>query len=351
VRGAVGAGVAAAGAPRAVSGRALITGVGGQDGSYLAELLLERGDDVIGVVRRPPEEYPNLDGIRDRIDFVAADLLDQDSLAAALRGTRPHAVYNLAAPSFVPMSWQQPVRTAEFAAVGVTSLLEAIREVDEGIRFYQASSSEIFGEPNEWPQNERTRLTPLTPYGVAKAYGHFIVESYRRRYGLHASCGILYNHESPRRPTDFLPSKVAHGAAAIARGLEAELVLGDLDARRDWGYAPDYVRAVALMVEQDEPADYVIATGESHSVRELVEQAFAVVGLRWQDHVRVDDTLLRGRAELHDLVGDPTRARTVLGWEPSVGFERLVRLLVEARLDEQAAPAREPAAERPAPAR
>ena len=223
--------------------RALVTGVGGQDGSYLAELLLERGDEVVGVVRRPPEEYPNLDGVRDRIEFVEADLLDRTSLAAALRATGPHAVFNLAAPSFVPMSWKHPVRTAEFAAVGVTSLLEAIREVDDGIRFYQASSSEIFGEPDAWPQTEQTRLTPLTPYGVAKAYGHFIVDSYRRRYGLHASCGILYNHESPRRPLDFLPSKVAHGAAAIALGLADELVLGDLEARRDWGYAPDYVCA------------------------------------------------------------------------------------------------------------
>jgi GDPmannose 4,6-dehydratase len=233
----------------------------------------------------------------------------------------------------VPLSWRQPVVTAEFAAVGVTALLEAIRHVDLGIRFYQASSSEIFGEPAQTPQTELTPLSPVTPYGVAKAYGHFIVGSYRRRYGLHGSCGILYNHESPRRPADFLPSKVARGAAGIALGLEGELWLGDLDARRDWGYAADYVRAMWLMLRQDAAGDYVIATGETHSVGELVECAFSHVGLDWREYVHVDESLKRGAAELHRLCGDPGRARERLGWEPSVDFEGLVELLVDAELE------------------
>ena len=231
--------------------RALITGVGGQDGSYLAELLLEQGYRVTGITRSDPATYPALVDIADRIDIVDADLLDQESLARALRDAEATEVYNLASPSFVPRSWDEPVLTAEFAAVGVTSLLEAVRQVDSGIRVYQASSSEIFGEPRETPQNETTPLAPVTPYGVAKAYGHFIVASYRRRYGLHASCGILYNHESPRRPLDFLPRKVARAAAAISLGLETELVLGNLDARRDWGYAHDYVRAMWLIVQAE----------------------------------------------------------------------------------------------------
>jgi GDPmannose 4,6-dehydratase len=225
------------------------------------------------------------------------------------------------------------VLTAEFAAVGVTAMLEAIREVDPTVRFYQASSSEIFGEPRETPQNESTPLAPLTPYGVAKAYGHFISNSYRRRYGLFACCGILYNHESPRRPLDFLPRKVAHFAAAISLGLERELLLGDLDSQRDWGYAGDYVRAMWLMLQQDEPADYVVATGESHSVQDLVERAFAHVGLEWRDYVRSDPALRRGTAELHHLVGDPSRSRERLGWRPSVDFDGLVALLVDAELE------------------
>ncbi|HZO48659.1 MAG TPA: GDP-mannose 4,6-dehydratase [Gaiellaceae bacterium] len=315
------------------SRRALITGIGGQDGSYLAELLLQQGYRVAGIVRRSPAAYAaNLAGILDRVELVEADLLDRGSLVRALRQTRPSEVYNLAAPSFVPRSWDEPVLTAEFAAVGVTSLLEAVREVDGGIRVYQASSSEIFGEPRETPQTERTPLAPVTPYGVAKAYGHFIVASYRRRYGLHASCGILYNHESPRRPVDFLPGKVARAAAAIAGGLERELVLGDLEARRDWGWAPDYVRAMWLMLQQDEPDDYVIASGTSRSVRELAECAFAHVGLDWRDYVRSDPSLRRGAAELHDLVGDASKARTRLGWTPSVTFEQLVQRLVDAHL-------------------
>jgi GDPmannose 4,6-dehydratase len=314
--------------------RALIIGVAGQDGSLLAELLLAEGYEVFGVVRQPTStRFENLESIRDRIELLQSDVLHELSLVDALSASRPHEVYNLASPSFVPMSWRQPVLTAEFAAVGCTALLEAIRRVDEEIRFYQASSSEIFGEPREVPQHEETPLAPVTPYGVAKAYAHFITRSYRRRYGLHASSGILYNHESPRRPQDFVTRKVARAAAAISLGLEREVLLGDLDARRDWGYAGDYVRAMWLLLQQQIPDDYVIATGESHSVRELAECAFARVGLDWEEHVRVDETLVRGKAELHDLVGDSSKARDRLGWEPTVDFEGLVHMLVDADLE------------------
>jgi GDPmannose 4,6-dehydratase len=312
--------------------RALVTGIGGQDGSYLAELLLSEGYEVFGIVRREGDQYENLRAVRDRVELVPADLLDRASLVAALRRCRPSELYNLASVSFVPASWDEPVLTAQFAAVGVTSILEAIREVDAGVRFYQASSSEIFGEPRDVPQTEETPLAPLTPYGAAKAYGHLITRSYRRRYRMHASSGILYNHESPRRPTDFLPRKVSSGAAEIALGMRDELLLGDLSARRDWGYAGDYVRAMWLMLQQDEPRDYVIATGETHSVEELVRAAFAHVGLDWREHVRVDESLVRGSAELHQLVGDATAARTRLGWEPTMRFEELVRTLVDADL-------------------
>jgi GDPmannose 4,6-dehydratase len=312
--------------------RALITGVGGQDGSLLAELLLDEGCEVVGVTRRPPSEYPNLDGIRDRMELIQADLLDQPSIVGALRRAAPDEVYNLASVSFVPASWREPVLTAEFAAVGATALLEAIRVVAPGIRFYQASSSEIFGEPAEVPQNEETPLAPVTPYGVAKAYAHFITRSYRHRYDMYACSGILYNHESPRRPLDFVTRKIAHGAASIAVGLEDELRLGALDARRDWGYAGDYVRAMRLMLRQDEPGDYVIASSVLHSVQDLVEIAFDHVGVDWRNHVRVDDALYRGRAELHNLVGDASKARVQLAWEPTVGFEELVQLLVDADL-------------------
>src|SRR5438067_5300942 len=293
--------------------RALITGIGGQDGSLLAELLLEHGYAVAGTVRPGATAYPNLAAVEARIELVEADLLDQSSLERALRANRPTEVYNLAAPSFVPASWDRPVETAEFAAVGATSLLEAIRVVDSSIRFYQASSSEIFGEPSESPQTESTPLAPVTPYGVAKAYAHFSARSYRRRYDLYACSGILYNHESPRRPTDFLPRKVSYGIARIVHGFDKELLLGDLDAQRDWGYAGDYVRAMWLMLQQSEAEDYVVASGESHSVRELVECAFDHVGLDWQQYVRVDPSLQRGQAELHRLVGDPTRAQDRLG--------------------------------------
>jgi GDPmannose 4,6-dehydratase len=316
-----------------VAKRALITGIGGQDGSLLAELLLDNGYDVSGVVRRTGAHYPNLDAIRERIDLVEADLSDQLALVRALRATRPHEVYNLASVSFVPASWEQPVLTAELAAVGVTALLEAIREVDPAIRFYQASSSEIFGEPLQSPQTEETPLSPLTPYGVAKAYAHFIARSYRRRYGLHTSAGILYNHESPRRPFEFVPRKVAHAAAAISLGQEGELWLGDLDSRRDWGYAPDYVRAMWLMVQQDEGDEYVVATGVTHSVRELVDFAFAHVGLDPGEYVQIDESLVRGKAELHNLVGDPSKAKRKLGWEPTVTFEELVQRLVDAEVE------------------
>jgi GDPmannose 4,6-dehydratase len=312
--------------------RALITGVGGQDGSYLAELLLERGYDVVGLVRPEAARYENLAAL-EQVELYEADLLNQTSLAQALRAARPAEVYNLAAPSFVPASWEEPVKTAEFAAVGATSLLEAIRAVDPGIRFYQASSSEIFGQPAETPQTETTPLAPVTPYGVAKAYAHFSARSYRHRYGLYACSGILYNHESPRRPLEFLPRKVAHGAAAISLGLQEELVLGDLDARRDWGYAKDYVVAMWLMLQQDSPDDYVIASGAAHSVRELVECAFAHVGLDWSAHVRVEPALKRGAAELHGLVGNPAKARKRLRWRPEVDFTQLVHLLVDADLE------------------
>jgi GDPmannose 4,6-dehydratase len=312
---------------------ALITGIGGQDGSLLAELLLDQGYEVYGVVRRAPAAYAEtLAPIIERISLVTADLLDQASLVAALESTRPQEVYNLAAPSFVPRSWDEPVLTAEFAAVGATSLLEAIRAVDPEIRFYQASSSEIFGEPVETPQNEETPLAPLTPYGIAKAYAHFATRSYRRRYGLFACSGILYNHESPRRPLDFVPRKVAHAAAAISLGLEGEVWLGDLDARRDWGFAGDYVRAMWLMLRQEHPGDYVVASGVSHSVRELVEIAFEHAALDWTEYVHIDESLQRGPAELHDLVGDATRARERLGWKPTIDFDGLVRMLVDADL-------------------
>ncbi len=322
---------------RAVSRRALVTGIGGQDGSLLAELLLDEGYEVYGIARRPAADYANLAAIAGRIELIEADLNDHPALIAALERSRPHEVYNLASVSFVPKSWEEPVLTAELAAVGATSLLEAIRHVDAGMRFYQASSSEIFGEPLESPQHETTPLNPLTPYGVAKVYAHFITRSYRRRYGMHASCGILYNHTSPRQSVEFVPRKITAAAAAIKLGLQQELLLGDLSARRDWGYAADYVRGQWLMLQQDEPGDYVIASGQAHSVGDLVALAFGYAGLDWQEHVRVDESLKRGSAELHDLIGNPAAARERLGWHPDLTFERLVQLLVDAELEALAA--------------
>ncbi|HET6946147.1 MAG TPA: GDP-mannose 4,6-dehydratase [Gaiellaceae bacterium] len=305
------------------AGRALVTGAAGQDGSYLVESLLARGYDVVGVVLDASVEIGEA-------QLVEVDLLDADAVVRLLREHRPQEVYNLASPSFVPRSWEHPLETAGAGTIGVTALLEAVRAVDDEIRLFQASSSEIFGEPVEVPQTEATPLAPLTPYGAAKAYAHFLVRAYRRRYGLHASSGILYNHESPRRPETFLPSKVAHAVVRIERGEERELVLGDLDAQRDWGYACDYVEAMRLVVQQNEPDDYVIASGEQHSVRELVELAFAHAGLDWREHVRVDESLKRGPSELHHLVGDASKARERLGWAPTLTFQELVALLVDA---------------------
>jgi GDPmannose 4,6-dehydratase len=312
--------------------RALITGITGQDGSYLAELLLDKGYEVWGMVRRSStESYERIDHLRDRLRFVQADLLDQPSLTAALVEAEPDEVYNLAAQSFVPTSWTQPVLTAEFTAVGVTRVLEAIRQVDPGIRFYQASSSEMFGKVRETPQTELTPFHPRSPYGVAKAYGHYITVNYRESYGLFACSGILFNHESPRRGLEFVTRKVSHGVARIKLGLTGELALGNLDARRDWGFAGDYVDAMWRMLQQDEPDDYVIATGVTHTVEHLVDLAFEHAGLDRDAHVRTDSALIRP-AEVDMLVGDASKARDRLGWEPGVDFEALVGMMVDADL-------------------
>lgn len=310
--------------------RALITGVTGQDGSYLAEFLLEKGYEVIGMVRRTSTvNFDRIRHIQNDIALVQGDLLDQISLIDILREYRPHEVYNLAAQSFVPTSFKQPVLTGEFTALGVTRILDAIRLVDPTIRFYQASSSEMFGKVREVPQNERTPFYPRSPYGVAKVYGHWITVNYRESYGLFACSGILFNHESPRRGLEFVTRKVTHGAARIKLGLADELRLGNLDARRDWGYAVDYVRAMWLMLQQDEPDDYVIATGETHSVRELCEVAFGYLGLDYRDYVKVDPRFFRP-AEVDLLVGDASKARAKLGWSPTVTFEELIHLMVDA---------------------
>ena len=315
-----------------VARRALITGVTGQDGSYLAELLLEQGYEVVGVVRRSSTlNFERIAHIQDRMTLVPADLLDEVSLIAVLRDHRPTEVYNLAAQSFVQTSWSQPVFTGETTALGVTRLLDAIRIVDPEVRFYQASSSEMFGKVNEVPQTETTPFYPRSPYGVAKVYGHWITVNYRESYGLHASSGMLFNHESPRRGLEFVTRKVSHGVARIACGLDDKLALGNLDSQRDWGYAADYVRAMWLMLQQDIPSDYVIATGQTHSVRELCQLAFAAAGLEWEEHVVVDERFLRP-AEVDLLVGDPAKARTTLGWQRDVDFPRLVEMMVEADL-------------------
>jgi GDPmannose 4,6-dehydratase len=311
---------------------ALITGVTGQDGSYLAEFLLEKGYRVVGMVRRTSTvNFDRIKHIQDQIEIVQGDLLDQSSLMEIIRAYQPDEVYNLAAQSFVPTSFSQPVLTGEFTALGVTRLLEAIRHVKPDARFYQASSSEMFGKVVEVPQRETTPFYPRSPYGVAKVYGHWITVNYRESYGMFACSGILFNHESPRRGLEFVTHKVTHAAARIKLGLQRELRLGNLEARRDWGYAGDYVRGMWLMLQQDQPDDYVLATGETHSVRELCEMAFGHVGLDWRDYVVVDPKHYRP-AEVDLLVGDASKARRVLGWEPSVNFEQLVRMMVDADL-------------------
>ena len=310
--------------------RALITGITGQDGSYLAELLLGKGYEVHGMVRRSSTEtFERIEHLADRVYLHQGDLLDQLSLISLIQEVRPHEVYNLAAQSFVPTSWNQPVLTGEFTALGVTRVLEAIRLVDHSIRMYQASSSEMFGKVRESPQNENTPFYPRSPYGVAKVYGYWITVNYRESYGLFAVNGILFNHESPRRGKEFVTRKITDGVARIKHGLADELHLGNLEARRDWGYAGDYVKAMWLMLQRDEPRDYVVATGLTHSVRDFCEIAFAHVGLDWQDYVRVDPRFVRP-AEVDHLQGDATRARTELGWEPEVDFEGLVRMMVDA---------------------
>ena len=309
---------------------ALITGITGQDGSYLAELLVEQGYRVVGMTRRSSSaNNERIAHLADRIELVQGDLLDQASLVAALRDSQPAEVYNLAAQSFVPTSWNQPVLTGEFTALGVTRLLEAIRQVDPEILLYQASSSEMFGQVREVPQTEATPFYPRSPYGVAKAYAHFITVNYRESYGLFAVSGILFNHESPRRGLEFVSRKVTDGAARISLGLSQQLSLGNLDAHRDWGYAADYVRAMWLMLQRDSPRDYVVATGSAHTVRELCEIAFARVGLDYRDHVVEDPALIRP-AEVDHLLGDASRARTELGWMPTVDFQGLVELMVDA---------------------
>src|SRR6187401_2974912 len=310
--------------------RALITGITGQDGSYLAELLLEKGYEVFGVIRRL--SAPNVWRIQHllpRITLLQADLLDQLSLIKAVERSQPHEFYNLAAMSFVPASWDQPMLTGEYNAQGVTRALEAVRSVNPKIRFYQASSSEMYGRVREVPQTEMTPFYPRSPYGVSKVFGHYITVNYRESYDLFACSGILFNHESPRRGLEFVTRKVTDGVAKIKLGKAKELRMGNLDARRDWGFAGDYVRAMWLMLQQDEPDDYVIATGESHSVRELVEVAFGHIGLDWQKYVKLDPRFLRP-AEVDHLIGDPAKAKATLGWKPDVDFIGLVKMMVDA---------------------
>jgi GDPmannose 4,6-dehydratase len=321
--------------------RALITGITGQDGSYLGELLLEKGYEVSGMTRRAStENIERIGHLTDRISLIQGDLLDPHSLVSALRTAEPTEVYNLAAQSFVPTSWNQPVLTAEFTAVGVTRLLEAVRTVDPNIRFYQASSSEMYGKVREVPQTEQTPFHPRSPYGVAKAYGHYITVNYRESYGLFAVSGILFNHESPRRGLEFVTRKISDGVARIKLGLADELRLGNLDAERDWGFAGDYVEAMWMMLQRDEPEDYLVATGETHSVREFAEIAFGHVGLEWEQYVKTDPEFLRP-AEVDQLVGNPAKAKSDLGWEPRHTFRELVEMMVDADL-ERLAPAAAP---------
>ena len=313
--------------------RALITGVTGQDGSHLVDFLLDKGYEVHGVVRRSStEKMARIEHALPRLRLHQADLLDQLSLISALEEVAPHEIYNLAAQSFVPTSWKQPLLTGEFTALGVTRMLEAMRLTARDARFYQASSSEMFGKVREVPQHERTPFYPRSPYGVAKAYGHFLTINYRESYGLFACSGILFNHEGERRGLEFVTRKVTHGVARIKLGLERELRLGNLDAKRDWGYAPDYVRAMWLMLQQAEPDDYVIATGEEHSVRELCEVAFGHVGLDWRRHV-VEDERFKRPAEVDRLLGDASKARAKLGWAPTVDFRTMIARMVDADLE------------------
>jgi len=312
--------------------RALITGITGQDGSYLAELLLSEGYEVYGMVRRAStESFERIAHIKDKLGFVQADLLDQLSIVSAVEDAQPDEIYNLAAQSFVPTSWDQPVLTGEFDALGVTKMLEAIRLVNKKIKFYQASSSEMFGKVREMPQKETTPFYPRSPYGVAKVYGHFITVNYRESYNIHATSGILFNHESPRRGLEFVTRKISHAVAGIKLGLQDKLALGNLDAKRDWGFAGDYVRAMWLMLQQDQARDYVIATGETHSVREFVEEAFSFVDLDWHDYVVQDPRFMRP-AEVDHLIGDPSKAAEDLGWRTEITFPQLVQMMVDADL-------------------
>ena len=311
---------------------ALITGITGQDGSYLAEFLLEKGYRVVGMTRRTStDSMERIEHIADRIELLEGDVLDQASLVAALQAVVPDEVYNLAAMSFVPTSWNQPVLTGEFTGLGVTRMLEAIRQVQPTVKFYQASSSEMFGKVREVPQNELTPFHPRSPYGVAKAYGHFLTVNYRESYGMYAVSGILFNHESPRRGLEFVTRKITNGAARISLGLSKELRMGNLDARRDWGYAGDYVRAMWAMLQQPEASDYVVATGIDHSVRDVCKIAFERVGLEYEKYVVVDPQLYRP-AEVDQLLGDPSKAHRVLGWEPTVSFEQLICMMADADL-------------------
>ena len=312
---------------------ALITGLTGQDGSYIADLLLEKGYDVYGVVRRSSTEtFERIQHIRDNVSFVQADLTDQISMVDAIDEVRPTEVYNLAAQSFVPTSWKQPILTGDVTALGATRVLESIRIVDKSIRFYQASSSEMFGKVREVPQNEQTPFHPRSPYGVAKAYAHFITVNYRESYDMFACCGILFNHESPRRGLEFVTRKITDGVARIKLGVASELRLGNLEAKRDWGYAKDYVGAMWLMLQQEQPEDYVVSSGEMHTVRDLCEVAFARVDLDWNEHVVVDPKFHRP-AEVHELLGDSTKARTEIGWEPQTSFKELITMMVDADLE------------------
>jgi GDPmannose 4,6-dehydratase len=326
--------------PNSSQPRALITGITGQDGSYLAELLLEKGYRVYGVVRRSSTEtFERINHIKDRLTLLQADLTDQVSMIDVIGEVRPREVYNLAAQSFVPSSWRQPILTGDVTALGVTRVLEAIRVVDRSIRFYQASSSEMFGHAQQTPQTENTPFYPRSPYGVAKVYGHWITVNYRESYDIYAVSGILFNHESPRRGLEFVTRKITHHVAAIKLGLLSELRLGNLDSKRDWGYARDYVRAMWLMLQQDAPDDYVVATNQTHTVREACEVAFAHVGLDWQEFVKVDPLFYRP-AEVHLLLGDYSKAQKKLGWDPEVSFKELIELMVDADLQRLAAKAK-----------